>query len=188
MSDLFNGAGATIADLDGVKRYFGLDPAESPTALVEAVSTGTGCHAILLIGEGGIALFSTIENDEDAVTATHALEYPFTARDLTTALNAIEEEAEALWRRANLTFRDRMLGQPEDTDEEWAAMPVEIVLVAHPDGNGLYALQMVFGPSGHQFIGRLDDLHRIVREAHRVVHARLRRVDGSARPDPDGRA
>jgi hypothetical protein len=85
MSD--DDAGMTIADLDGVKRYFGLDPAEAPDALVHAVAEGTECGVTLTIEEDGITLFGVVEGS-DTLTAQHLLVYPFTGEMLTQALDA----------------------------------------------------------------------------------------------------
>jgi hypothetical protein len=158
--------GVQITDLDGVKRYFDLDPAESPVALAEAVYAGTECGATLLIDTDGIVLFSTID-DSDAVTPEHTLLYPFTAMDLTVALNAVEEEAAALWRTANGISADDARQVPVD---------VSVRPVVDGDLEGLYALQIVVGPSGHQLRGDLETLHALIRTIHREIHQRLEEI------------
>lgn len=161
-------AGMTIADLDGVKLYFGLDPAEAPDALVHAAAEGTECGVTLTIEEDGITLFGVVEGST-TLTAQHLLVYPFTGEMLTQALDAIEEEASNLWTAENLPPRGDI------------QLPVDVSVQQYDEQR--YVLQILLGPSGHQLLGTLDDLHRIVRDAHGAIHAYLR--DEGQLPDRD---
>jgi len=76
----------------------------------------TDCGAWIELKEDGIRLGSIVEGC-DSDTATYALKYPFTEEDYRARVNAIEKEADALWKWSN--------EGPEGSEETWASLGLD---------------------------------------------------------------